>query len=244
MEDHVPDPRLREFTRGGVVPFGDVCVRVRDASIGVESCEELFAPDSPHVRYELVGVDIIGNGSGSHHQLRKLNTRVDLIRNATQKNGGVYLYSNQTGCDGGRVGFDGCALVSAKGEVLTQGSQFTIADVEVICATVDLEASRTLRAFSASRGVQATSETKDSVPHVLVDDWSLCSTDVADSKKVSLPMDVKYLLPEEEIALGPAIWLWDYLRRSGASGYFLPLSGGKLLVVVVRFHWFGTDTSY
>ncbi|KAG5461407.1 MAG: hypothetical protein BJ554DRAFT_6408 [Olpidium bornovanus] len=27
-------------------------------------------------------------------------------------------------------------------------------------------------------------------------------------------------------ALGPACWLWDYLRRSKQSGYFLPLSGG------------------
>lgn len=31
---------------------------------------------------------------------------------------------------------------------------------------------------------------------------------------------------EEEIALGPAAWLWDYLRRSGATGFLLPLSGG------------------
>ena len=31
---------------------------------------------------------------------------------------------------------------------------------------------------------------------------------------------------EEEIALGPACWLWDYLRRSGQGGFFLPLSGG------------------
>lgn len=30
----------------------------------------------------------------------------------------------------------------------------------------------------------------------------------------------------EEIALGPSGWLWDYLRRSGLRGYFLPLSGG------------------
>lgn len=27
-------------------------------------------------------------------------------------------------------------------------------------------------------------------------------------------------------AAGPACWLWDYLRRSGASGFLLPLSGG------------------
>lgn len=27
-------------------------------------------------------------------------------------------------------------------------------------------------------------------------------------------------------SLGPACWLWDYLRRSGQGGFFLPLSGG------------------
>jgi NAD+ synthase (glutamine-hydrolysing) len=26
--------------------------------------------------------------------------------------------------------------------------------------------------------------------------------------------------------MGPACWLWDYMRKSGASGYFVPLSGG------------------
>jgi len=30
----------------------------------------------------------------------------------------------------------------------------------------------------------------------------------------------------EEIARGPGLWLWDQLRRTGARGYFLPLSGG------------------
>jgi NAD+ synthase (glutamine-hydrolysing) len=30
----------------------------------------------------------------------------------------------------------------------------------------------------------------------------------------------------QEIANAPALWLWDYLRRSGARGFFLPLSGG------------------
>jgi hypothetical protein len=39
-------------------------------------------------------------------------------------------------------------------------------------------------------------------------------------------LTLQFHCPEEEIALGPACWLWDYLRRSGASGYLLPLSGG------------------
>lgn len=37
----------------------------------------------------------------------------------------------------------------------------------------------------------------------------------------------------EEIAGGPACWLWDYLRRSGASGFFVPLSGGADSAAVV-----------
>jgi len=36
----------------------------------------------------LSGVEVFSNGSGSHHQLRKLNTRMDLIQSATAKAGG------------------------------------------------------------------------------------------------------------------------------------------------------------
>jgi NAD+ synthase (glutamine-hydrolysing) len=39
--------------------------------------------------------------------------------------------------------------------------------------------------------------------------------------------DLKILhSPMQEISYAPALWLWDYLRRSGARGFFLPLSGG------------------
>jgi hypothetical protein len=50
---------------------------------------------APHISLALSGVEIISNGSGSHHQLRKLDTRLDLICSATAKAGGVYLYANQ-----------------------------------------------------------------------------------------------------------------------------------------------------
>ena len=32
----------------------------------------------------------------------------------------------------------------------------------------------------------------------------------------SSPQPIAYLDPEEEIARGPACWLWDYMRRCGA----------------------------
>ena len=45
-----------------------------------------------------------------------------------------------------------------------------------------------------------------------------------ETQVASEAIDLKYHAPEEEIALGGACWLWDYLRRSHAAGFFIPLS--------------------
>lgn len=127
---------------------------------------------SPHINMGLDGVEIFTNSSGSHHELRKLNTRMEAIQGATKhvrdsstlttpkssrptfKHGGVYLYANQQGCDGDRLYYDGCALIAINGEIVAQGSQFSLNDVEVVTATVDLEDVRAARSAS-SRNLQA-----------------------------------------------------------------------------------------
>ncbi len=219
-EYHLPR-MLREMTGQETVPFGDAAIATRDTALAAETCEELFAPSSPHIYLGLNGIEIIANGSGSHHELRKLNTRVDLIRSATSKSGGIYLYANQQGCDGGRLYFDGCAMIAVNGEIVAQGSQFSLNEVEVVTATMNLEDVRSKRGAVISRMVQASQS--DSVPRIGAD-FELTVEDFADSP--SSPIDVAYHTPEEEIAYGPACWLWDYLRRSGVTGYFLPISGG------------------
>lgn len=173
----------------------------------------------------LDGVEIFTNSSGSHHELRKLQTRMSLLVEATRHSGGVYLYANQQGCDGDRLYYDGCAMIIINGRVVAQGSQFSLHDVEVVTATVDLEEVRSFRC-SPSRGMQASR----TAPFKRIEtDFRLsnCDTDSSWSKKIPTPAkEVWYHDPAEEIALGPACWLWDFLRRSGATGYFIPLSGG------------------
>lgn len=218
-----PLPRaIRAITGQDTVPFGDGAIATRDTVLASETCEELFAPASPHVYLGLDGVEIIANGSGSHHELRKLQRRVELIREASAKGGGVYLYANQQGCDGGRLYFDGCALIAVNGRIVAQGSQFSPRDVEVVTATVDLEAVRAYRGAVASRMVQASQA--QPVPRVRV---PFDLTQPASGRPAPTPpVALRYHTPPEEIAFGPACWLWDYLRRSGAGGFFLPLSGG------------------
>jgi len=53
---------------------------------------------------------------------RKLNQRLDLMCHATSVAGGVYMYANQRGCDGGRLYYDGSACVICNGQLLAQVS--------------------------------------------------------------------------------------------------------------------------
>ncbi|CAE6506336.1 unnamed protein product [Rhizoctonia solani] len=218
-------PRIIQAITGQVkVPFGDAVVSTMDTCIGVELCEELFTPASPHILMGLDGVEIFTNSSGSHHELRKLYTRVELIKEATLKLGGIYLYANQQGCDGDRLYYDGCAMIAVNGRIVAQGSQFSLLDVEVVSATVDIEDVRAHRTRS-SRSMQAAEAQRYpriEVPMPLsgANDFALLNTAAVQEFKI------RYHTPEEEIALGPACWLWDYLRRSRTQGYFVPLSGG------------------
>jgi NAD+ synthase (glutamine-hydrolysing) len=206
------------------VPIGDCILDAIDCSISAETCEELFTPQSPHGALTLAGADIICNSSGSHHELRKLNTRINLIKEATAKCGGVYLYANQQGCDGDRLYYDGCAMIIVNGTIRAQGSQFSLNEVEVVTCTVDLEEVWAYRA-SPSRGLQALN-----IPpyHREKVDYRLSPPDNAFDRDIR-PSPARPLVthvPESEIANGPACWLWDYLRHSKAAGFFIPLSGG------------------
>jgi NAD+ synthase (glutamine-hydrolysing) len=92
------------------VPIGDALISTLDTCLGAETCEELFVssglqswmpttdmltsnktPNAPHIAMGLDGCEVFTNSSGSHHELRKLHTRVELIVSATLKSGGIYM---------------------------------------------------------------------------------------------------------------------------------------------------------
>lgn len=229
-EDYFLERIVGDITGQKTVPFGDVVLSTIDTCVGAETCEELFTPNNPGIHMGLNGVEIFTNSSGSHHELRKLRQRIGLIQHCT-RSGGIYLYSNQKGCDGdGRLFFDGSSGIFINGRAVAMGQQFSLDDVEVITATLDLEEVRSFRT-SVSRCSQGS---REEPYHRIEAGFSLSGE--GDSfgvqKKLSEEITIKYHSPEEEIALGAGSFLWDYLRRcgggssNGIAGYFLPLSGG------------------
>ncbi|XP_058518678.1 glutamine-dependent NAD(+) synthetase isoform X2 [Ochotona princeps] len=222
VEEYFLPRMLKDLTQQETVPFGDAVLATLDTCLGSEICEELWTPHSPHVDMGLDGVEIFTNASGSHHVLRKAHARVDLVTVATTKNGGIYLLANQKGCDGDRLYYDGCAMIAMNGSIFAQGAQFSLEDVEVLTATLDLEDVRSYRAEISSRNLAASRVSP--YPRVKVDFALSRPEDLLEP--VSAPVEWTYHSPEEEISLGPACWLWDFLRRSQQAGFFLPLSGG------------------
>lgn len=183
---------IREITGQDTVPIGPGVIITRDTSLCSEVCQELFDLGSTHVLARQQGVDIITNGSGSYFELRKLHTRVRLIELATSKGGGVYLYSNLKGCDGQRYNFDGASMIVLNGKVLTMSPQFSLNDVEVVTATINLDEIKAYRIASKSTG-GVIGDIK-SLPRVYVD---YCLSDYTILyKSIDNPYELRYHSPE------------------------------------------------
>lgn len=86
---------------------------------------------------------------------------------------------------------------------------------EITVATVDLEDIRTFR--NSKRSLAFKAAASPSYPRISVN--MVLGRHSNDTGPVNAPLDWIYYKPEEEIAMGPACWLWDYLR-SVISCYF------------------------
>lgn len=96
---------------------------------GFEVCEELWIPESSHIAMGFDGVEIFCNASGSYTELRKAYIVADLVKNATYKSGGCYIFSNLRGCDGQRVYFNGASCIALNGNIINYSKQFALQEV-------------------------------------------------------------------------------------------------------------------
>ncbi|KAG5446506.1 Glutamine-dependent NAD(+) synthetase [Clonorchis sinensis] len=226
--------------------FGDALLHFVSEStdgnilIGLEICEELWIGSPPHLKMYASGVDVVLNASASHHELRKLDQRINLVQMASRSSGGgLYAYTNLRGCDSERICYDGGAMAAVSGKLVLLGKQFGLDEVEVNTVTVDLNAIRSRRIGNTSFGRNSAAlaaldtcyHSKTGYPVIKVD-FSAChkvhwaKQNISDKTIESAIVEPLLLTPEEEIARGPALWLWDILRRSKSAGFFLCLSGG------------------
>jgi NAD+ synthase (glutamine-hydrolysing) len=217
---------IHKVTGQRTVPIGDAVISTLDTSVGCETCEELFTPLNPstYMGFEWsrsypqfkcfpCGAEKTENTSRAYHQ------------HYTQTRGCLCVRQ----CDRcrWRSTHDVRWLVNdSPQKVLDQGSQFSLKEVEVITATIDVEEIRSARA-SSSRNIQAAAQ-----PEYERIECELRLSRPADeiylspNLEMSREIEIKVLEPMEEIYMSTAVFLWQHFVRTNSAGYFLALSGG------------------
>ena len=90
-------------------------------------------------------------------------------------------------------------MIALNGQILAQGSQFSLSEVEVVTATIDLESVRAHRTSSSRRMQSAQAEPYHRVSvNARLDGGN--AVRVAEEETKVRNVEFKYLLPEEEIA--------------------------------------------
>ena len=125
---------------GQSVPFGNdlVFVHSSGAVLGVEICEDLWAPDPPSVRLALGGANVLLNLSASNELVGKADYRRGLVLSQSARCLAAYVYASAgVGESSTDLVYGGHALVAENGTLLAEAPRFS-RDPRLIAADVDI----------------------------------------------------------------------------------------------------------
>ncbi|MBB5351519.1 NAD+ synthase (glutamine-hydrolyzing) [Haloferula luteola] len=215
----------------GGVPIGNLVVEVGGVRLGLEICEDAWVAQRPGALLAARGVELIVNPSASHFAFGKSKIRRRLVEEGSRAFGAVYVYANLLGNEAGRILYDGQLMIAEEGRILAESRRFGFQDSEILTATVNLRSGRLAMAESASYFPQL-GEDRGRVRVEWI--WPevgperVCRAEPIGEEKM------------EEFTRAVALGLFDYLRKSGARGYVVSLSGGadsSAAACLVRLMW-------
>lgn len=250
-----PAGRVATFTApdGTTAPMGNLIFDLGGvATLAVEVCEDAWLGFRPGSRYAVAGADVIVNPSASWFMVGKHAIRRRMVEQISMEDHCLYVYTSLLGCDATRLVFDGSLFIASDGQILREGDRFAFdRDVVLIDAVHDMSDTRLKRMEAGSwrqqvmdsvegdhgplptrvtlPGAFAASQTPPPHPPYWIPppprpvDLSLEHLTASGV----LPPITHADLHHVELELALAMGLRDYLRKTGAPGYCLALSGGR-----------------
>jgi len=207
---------------GETFPMGDLYYDCGGVRIGFEICEDAWVANRPGATLALKGVDIILNPSASHFAFGKLEIRKRFVLEGSRAFGTSYVYANLMGNEAGRAIYDGGALIASGGKLLATGPRFGFHDIDLVSATIDVEAIRLNQARTASFQPQLNSEDNCCVRVA----FDFPAGKLSEENIPRATWETGVMLKEEEFTRAEALALFDYLRKSKSHGFIVSLSGG------------------
>lgn len=204
--------------QGKDVPIGDLRFNFKGVRVGFEICEDAWVAERPGGRLARQGVDIILNPSASHFAFGKHKIRERFVVEGSRAFSCTYVYSNLLGNEAGRAIYDGGCIIATGGNVVAAGPRFSVTDHVLTSATVDLSATRTQQARTASFE-----------PSFEPVSWVEAKEGLSSYKVVKVPSEPVEIVHENrffEFREASALALFDYMRKSLSKGFVISLSGG------------------
>jgi NAD+ synthase (glutamine-hydrolysing) len=165
---------------GQQVPFGaDILFRLRGLAstlIGVEICEDLWVPLSPHEYQALAGATLLINLSASNEVLGKADWRRIMVSSESGRCIAAYCYvSSGIGESSNDVVYGGHAIIAENGTILRESKRLS-ANPQLIVGDIDLERlAHDRRVMTSFRAVSGRVKT-----------YRVVETEVSDSHPVRL----------------------------------------------------------
>jgi NAD+ synthase (glutamine-hydrolysing) len=128
---------------GQQVPFGtDTLFRLKgidSAIVGIEICEDLWVPLSPHEYQALAGATVLVNLSASNEILGKADWRRRMVSSESGRCIAAYCYvSSGIGESSNDLVYSGHAIIAENGVILHESERLS-ADSQLIVSDIDLE---------------------------------------------------------------------------------------------------------
>ena len=213
---------MLEDESGAAYPCGDLYYEIGGVKFGFEICEDAWVANRPGIALALKGVDVILNPSASHFAFGKQEIRKRFVLEGSRAFGVSYVYANLLGNESGRAIFDGEAMIASQGKLCATGGRFSFAEMQVITAQVDVDATCMNQARTASYQPNLTGDDDGliSVPFK----WPVLTPELPKSEEPAWERSSN--LKAEEFSRAVPLALLDYLRKSRARGFVVSLSGG------------------
>jgi NAD+ synthase (glutamine-hydrolysing) len=204
-------------------------VRFRNATIGVNICEDIWYPKGPLYHQTLDGdAEVIINLSASPFHAGKREVRESMLKTRAADNGAYIVYTNLVGGQDELV-FDGQSLViGPEGEIESRGRAF---QEDVVVTEIDVDRVFGVRLHDPRRR-------KEKLTRLYGGDWGSIPMTKVDLDAESSPVApepprplvrgavTQLLSPVEEIYEALVMGVRDYVGKNGLSDVLIGISGG------------------
>lgn len=238
---------------GSEIPFGTMLFEFRGARFCLEICEDAWVPLRPALNFLESGLNLILNPAASHFAFGKHDIRRQIARESSRNFGVLFVTVNLLGCEAGRIIYDGGAILASNGRIIGETPRFSFQDMILSLDTHDLTENNVFRGRLFSAREPADTTIKSSSQNLMVKLEHSILPEAAGVRRATPPSEIsetefawqggfRVSSREEEFIHATALGLFDYLRKSSASGFVVSLSGGAdsttcaLLIQRMVFH--------